>query len=99
MTKRERIQKKRDDIHKHVKILKEQDLELLKESLLLSDKQQWYTEGEETWGKRRKKETHIVGRINWIENFIDEGTGDVVPIKRSAIVKIDNEWVDLSHSI
>lgn len=71
--------------------------ELLKESCLLSDEEQWFTEEMETFTKRvnRKKVTEekLVGRIHWNQNFKDEDTGSVITIKRSQAVRVNGEWI------
>lgn len=68
---------------------------LQKEALMLCDEEQWYKEEDEvfTISKRPKKtETKRVGRIYWLQNFIDESNGNILPIERSEIVKINGEW-------
>ena len=75
--------------------IKTQIIALKKEEMLLSDDKQWFTEEEEEHiiSKRPKKtEKHLVGRINWIEEFKDEDTGESVFIDRNQIVRVDGVW-------
>lgn len=75
--------------------IKTQIVALVKEEMLLSDDEQWFTEKEEELivSKRPKKtEKHLVGRINWVQEFKDEDTGESVFINRSQIVRVDGVW-------
>ena len=99
MTKRERLEAKKQKNFDKIEELKRLNIELTKESLLLCDKVQWFTEKNEDRevSKRPKKiETLLLGRIHWKETFKDEdkpdGSGDV-EIERSEIVRINGEWV------
>ena len=93
----------RNQINKQIKVkeekiksLKEEITALERESLLLSDKKQWFIEKEEEViiSRRPKKtETRLVGRVFWIEHFGDEDTGEVVEIERSMKVRENNNWV------
>lgn len=58
----------------------------------LCDEKGRYSESEEVWGRGKKKETHMVGRRYWSQDFKDEDTGDVVAIERSQCVRIDGIW-------
>ena len=76
--------------------LKNKNLELRRQSYLLSDNEQWFTEQlevvtERINGKKVKRE-RLVGRIHWNEDFKDDDTGDVVTIERSRPVRIDGNW-------
>lgn len=82
-------QKNRDKII----ALHNQNEELEKEAYLLSDKEQWFTEEEEEWGKGKKKRTVKAGRIHWNEDFKDEDTGNYITIERSRLVKEDGQWI------
>lgn len=100
MTKREKIKQKIDKNLSKIGALRFENLDLLRESYLLSDKEQWYTEKEEEFviSKRPKVvEKKMVGRINWNEYFRDESNPDDesagVWIKRSQPVKIDGKWI------
>ncbi len=99
MTKRERLEAKKQKNFDKIEELKRQNIELTKESLLLCDKKQWFTEENEERevSKRPKKvETFLLGKIHWKETFKDEdkpdGSGDV-EIERSQIVRVNGEWV------
>jgi hypothetical protein len=92
MTKREKLQQqitsKKEKIHS---ILME-IYELEKQSLLLCDKDQWFTEKLETHGRGQKKEQKLYGRIHWNEDFLDESTNKAITIERSHIVRINGKW-------
>lgn len=99
MTKRERLEAKKQKNFDKIEELKRLNIELTKESLLLCDKVQWFTEENEDRevSKRPKKaETFLLGKIHWKETFKDEdkpdGSGDV-ETERSQIVRINGEWV------
>jgi hypothetical protein len=99
MTKRERLEAKKQKNFEKIEELKRQNIELTIESLLLSDKVQWFTEESEdrVVSKRPKKvETFLIGKIHWNETFKDkekpDGSGDVV-IKRSQIVRVSGKWM------
>ena len=93
----------RNQINKQIKVkeekiksLKEEITALERESLLLSDRNQWFIEKEEELiiSKRPKKVvTKLIGRIYWNEAFVDEDTGEVVEIERSMKVRENNHWV------
>jgi len=96
MTKRERLESKISKNKEKIKALNAEIIELRKEGLLLSDKEQWYTEAEEeiTLSKRPKKTAiALMGKVNWNEDFVDEDTGEVVTITRSQYVRKDGEWL------
>lgn len=81
---------------KSIQKLMDENDKLTKQSYLLSDKKQWFTEEyeERIISKRPKKVVkELVGRIRWIENYPDGDTGKIYEIERSRIVKIDGEWV------
>lgn len=76
--------------------LKSEIIKLNKESILLSDKQQQFTEEEEevlVCGRPKKFETKLIGRIHWKEDFIDEDTGNVITIDRTQTVRVNGEWI------
>lgn len=71
-------------------------IDLQRENYLLCDEEQWFTEKAETVkekvnGKWVKKGV-LIGRINWIETFLDEDTGEAIKIQRSDIVRVDGKW-------
>ena len=79
---RAEIQTKRDEIVD----LRADLRELLIEDARLCDEKQWYKEDIQivTLSKRPKKtRTDTVGRYHWTECFIDEDTGEKIPIDRS----------------
>lgn len=76
--------------------LKNLNKELFRKSLLISDKEQWFTEETETRkvfenGKRISKQM-LIGKIHWIQKFKDVSTGKLIPIERTEIVMIDGQW-------
>lgn len=99
---REQIRQEIYEVKQEIKRLEEKRIELLKESLLLSDDKQWYTEQTEDIpeyvipeGKKRRKAVpvwHHTGRTHWIEEFKDGDTNESIFITRSRIVKMDGEW-------
>lgn len=79
-----------------IKRLENEIRELTKQSLLLCDETQWFTEKEEDVkiSKRPKKfEKKLMGRIHWNEDFVDGDTGEVVTIERSQLVRVDGKWL------
>lgn len=74
--------------------LKQSNVELNRQHLLLSDKNQQYTEQEETFGRGKSKETFLIGRLHWKEYFLDEDTDEKMSIERSHIVRKNGEWVN-----
>ena len=52
------------------------------------------TEKEETIGKGKNKKTVLVRRKNWIEDFVDEDSGEVVSIERSYIIAVNGQKTD-----
>lgn len=76
-----------------IEALQSEIAQLTIEDYQLCDDTQRYEEKEETWDIGKKKETHIVGRIYWVENFKDESNPDVpFQIERSRMVRKDGEW-------
>lgn len=73
------------------------EIDLLRiEELQICDSEQTYEEKEEEWVVKRRpitKETHMIGRVHWNEDFIDEDTGNVITINRSRLVRKDGVWI------
>jgi hypothetical protein len=95
MRRRKTIKNLIDKKKSKIQSLKLEIIELNKEEALLSDKYQQFTEVEEeilVYGRPKKYETKLMGRIHWKEDFIDEDTGDVITIDRSRLVRINGEW-------
>ncbi len=86
------IQSKKDAIE----TLKEEIIELRKETILLSDEKQWFKEEMETitYRENRKKVSvdKLVGRRYWNEDFMDEDTKEVITIERCQVVRVDGIW-------
>lgn len=92
MTRSQIIRKFNVNIAK-IKKLQEANIELNRQHLLFSDKNQQYREGEETHGRGKLKQTYFIGRVYWREYFLDEDTGDKIWIDRSKVVRQNNEWI------
>lgn len=97
MTQRERLHGKLREIENQIDALNDERLQVKRDLMLLCDDKQWFEEKMESFVRRskRKKETiqHLIGRVYWNENFIDEDTGAVVTINRSRVVRQDGEWL------
>lgn len=98
MTRNEIEQKKRDNFDK-IESLKRENIELSRQSMLLSDEKQQFTEEIESHPKLKymrdanKLDGKLVGRIHFIDHFMDEDAGKEISVNRSQIVRIDGEWV------
>ncbi|WP_183560667.1 hypothetical protein [Mucilaginibacter sp. SP1R1] len=77
-----------------IKSLRNENIELNRLHLLLTDKTQQYTEQEESFGRGKSKTTHLIGRVHWKEYLVDEDTHKKIQIPRSCIVKKDGQWVE-----
>jgi hypothetical protein len=96
MSKRQKLEAKIEAKKAQIQKLKEDIIELRKETFFLSDKQQWFIEKEETHivsRRPKKEETFLIGRIYWKEDFRDEDTGNVITIERNRIVRKNGEWL------
>ncbi|MCG9911863.1 MAG: hypothetical protein MH137_11230 [Flavobacteriales bacterium] len=96
MSKRQKLEAKIEAKKAQIQKLKEEIIELRKETFLLSDKQQRFEEKEETHivsRRPKKEETFLIGRIYWKEYFRDEDTGNVITIERNQIVRKNGEWL------
>lgn len=70
-------------------------IELYKKNAMFCDENQWYVETvEDVVIKKRPKKvcTKKIGRVHWLENFMDQSTGDVIEIERAEIVSRDGIW-------
>lgn len=69
---------------------------LWRESLLLCDEKQWFEEKMETnkvrEGRKLVEKQWLIGRIHWVENFRDEDTGEVIPVNRTRIIRVNGNW-------
>lgn len=86
------VNKIRKNLEK-IKALKAENIELNRQQLLMSDKQQWYKESEETIGRGKNKETAIIGRVYWIEKIEDEDSGEILNLERNVAIRKNNEWL------
>ena len=97
ITKRERLNGRIEKNNAKIEELKKLNNQIYKETLLLCDDKQWYDEKEYTYGRGKKKTTHLEGRIHWKEFFRsgdypdDEAKG--VWIDRNERVKVDGHWL------
>lgn len=93
---REALRAQADQNVKKIKALKDENIEIGKQLLLLCDEEQWFTEKMETItqreGRKKIKVDRLIGRIHWKEDFKDESTGETVTIERSEVVRIDKDW-------
>lgn len=93
---RAEIQAEYDANVQKIKELKQRNIELDRESMLLSDDEQWFTEKIEPvvyWEGRKKIKTEkLIGRIHWQQGFKDEDTDEVIMVSRSEVVRVDGEW-------
>lgn len=82
-----------------IESLENENIELERQSLLLSDEYQRFEEKIESHPKTRgqKKRNYLdgklVGRVYWKSTFLDEDTGEVLTFDRQRIVRVDGEWV------
>lgn len=85
---RSEIRAKIDSLREGIAAVKSEILKLQKEEIRFSDEEQEYTETEEAEIKRTKGikyptgNKNTIGRIKFTEIFIDEDTGEEVPIVR-----------------
>jgi uncharacterized coiled-coil DUF342 family protein len=72
-----------------VKDLEDEIKSLKIERIQITDKAQRYEEKTEEFVislHPKKTREELIGRVYWIEDFVDEGTGKVFPIERNAVV-------------
>jgi len=95
---RQEIEAKRQSNFQKIEELKRENIELTKQSLLLSDDVQRFEEKIESHPKlkwQRKPnflDGKLVGRIFWNEDFFDGDTGEKITIERQQVVRVDGEW-------
>ncbi len=93
--KRSQIAKKILANSEKIKAIRQENIELNRQQLLLSDKNQWYTESEEMVGRGKNKKTVLVGLVNWKEYFRDEDNPkNNVCIERKQVVRENGEWLN-----
>lgn len=88
---------KRRQLEEQIKNLQAKIKQKQRELTLLCDNEQWYTEEWEnvTISKRPKKiEKQLIGRIHWLESFVDQDTGEVIDIQRTMMVSRDGHFVE-----
>lgn len=95
LTRKQLVVKAKANV-KVIEKLKAENIELLKQSYLLSDKRQQYKEELMTVGRGKNKREELRGMITWKEIFTDQDTGGKFTIQRHTVVKINGQWlVDL----
>lgn len=87
------LQKSIDFKNGQIDSLRNEIIELVRQSLLLCDDKQWYKEETETFGRGKAKRNKLVGRIYWDEYFEHSDSTKSIKITRSKIVRVDGEWV------
>lgn len=95
--KRSDLTRKAQRAQKRIIKAKEQIKELTRQSILLSDKNQWFEEKEEDVViSRRPKvvEKQLVGRVYWKMKIEDDSGGKPFYVDRQAIVRRNGEWVN-----
>ena len=94
--KRHIIQRKINNKIAFIDNLKNEILELRRQEVLISDKNQQFVEKEEQVlisGRPKVYETKLVGRIFWKEKFIDQDDPKhPIFIERTQVVRINGEW-------
>lgn len=96
MTKREKIYQKINDNNIKIAKIENDNVDLIRQSYLLTDSKQQYKQEMETRtiSKRPKvTEEILVGRIYFKQEFTDEDTGNVIYVERSKAVMINGEWI------
>lgn len=78
---------------KMIEKLNAENLEFLRKSYLLCDKRQQFIEEVVTVGRGKNKREELQGRINWMQIFVDEDTGEEFKIQRTRVVRINGEWI------
>lgn len=73
--------------------LQKELIQLERDNLMFCDKYQWFTEKEETSGRGKRVKTVLIGRVHWLEDFIDEDNGEIISIERSRVVKREGKWL------
>lgn len=90
---RKQIENKIKKNEQRIKHLNQENRNLYLESFLISDKDQQYSEVQIEIGRGKNKESVLMGKITWKEDFIDEDTGDVIEIERSKFVRRNGIWL------
>lgn len=89
---RQKLEKKIRANKEKIKKLNLENIDLHRQSILLSDEQQWYSEKVEVVGRGKNKKECLLGRVHWNQDFTDEADGQVITVERSAVVKVDGKW-------
>lgn len=97
MTKRESLEAKIRENSNKIEELKDINVELQREALLLCDEKQWFTEKTEIHGKGKNKEELLIGRMHWNEFLKDESypkdKTKGVWVERACVVRVNGEWL------
>ena len=95
MKTRSQLAKKARKNQDKIKALESENYELLKQSYLLSDKKQQFTEQLEdilVCGRPKIYEKKMIGKIHWEEEFEDLSTGKKIKCKRVRTVRVNGVW-------
>ena len=94
MTKRQKIRSQISEKRNKIFQLEKEITELIKQDILVSDKQQRFTESEQgfTYCNRPNVEKKTVGVVHWKENYRDEDTGKFIEVERSKVVRVNGNW-------
>ena len=84
MTKRQKIRSKIAEKRNQIFQLEKEITELIKQDILVSDKQQRFTESEQEKG--------MVGVVHWKQTFMDGDTGKPIIVERSKVVRVNGIW-------
>lgn len=90
---RKQIENKIKKNEQRIKHLNQENRNLYLESLLISDKDQQYSEAQIEIGRGKNKESVLMGMITWKEKFIDDDTGKSIEIERSQFVRRNGIWL------
>ena len=100
MTKREELTALIEQKEEQIVQIRSEINEIYRQTILLSDDKQWFTEEVEHHPKAKyQRKEHwldgkLVGRIHWKQNVKDSDTGDIYILDRSALVRVDGKWLD-----
>ncbi len=95
MNKRENLKAQIARTRADIERLQQLEFDLCKKYLTLSDDKEWYAESVKKVRNHedmRKYKTIYEGRYYWLQDFKDEGTGQMVQIERSRPIMQDGEW-------
>lgn len=88
------LKNKWDECDSRIESIKEE----LKPLIIERYKQLNYKEKEQSYRnkiapRKYETETRLIGTVNWMENFKDEDTDEIIEIERSVVVRVNDEWI------